>query len=202
MHTLIVYFSYSGNNRMLAEYLGGRIGCEAIPIVEEKRRHSYTILLDMMLSRMPAIRPLAQHLASYDHVVLVAPIWGGKLAHPMHALIKQQRGMLNRYSFISLSGYAQQEQVDKVNEELIALAGHAPIAHVELNLGELFPPEKRKRVSTVSAYRARRRDLDAFLPQIDAFIAQVQEAPPRFEVPPDVLPGLHPGPYRPPAPGP
>lgn len=50
MRILIIYFSFSGNNRLLAEHLAKRIGCDICPIVEKKRRTMVTIILDNVSS--------------------------------------------------------------------------------------------------------------------------------------------------------
>ena len=65
MKILVIYFSYSGNNRLLAEYLGKRIGGDICPIVEEKRRTFLTIILDMMFNREPNIKNLEYPISYY-----------------------------------------------------------------------------------------------------------------------------------------
>ncbi len=74
MRILIVCFSFSGNNRRLAEYLAQAIKCNICPIVEKKRRTMLTILLDMMFRREPKIEALEYSISNYDHIILVAPI--------------------------------------------------------------------------------------------------------------------------------
>lgn len=187
MRFAIVYFSHSGNNRLLAENLAQRLDCELLPVVEEGRRNALTIMFDMLLARTPAIKPLPRMLANFDHIILIAPIWGGKLAHPMKALVKREQAALSSYSFISLCGQGRPGQVEDIRQELAELVGRAPHTVAELGVAELFPKEKRKHAATISAYRATRSDLDAFAPQIDAFLDRI--APERAAAPlPSTMP--------------
>ena len=51
MKTVIVYYSFSGNNESLAKELRLRFGCDIIKIIEQKRRTGFTILLDLIFNR-------------------------------------------------------------------------------------------------------------------------------------------------------
>ena len=170
MKPLVIYFSFSGNNRLLAEHLAARIGCDICAVVEKKHRTMLTVLLDMMFKREPKIEALEHSPLNYDHVILVAPIWDSKLANPTKTLVKSERPALSDYSFISLCGYERSGQKESITKELSALAGHPPKAEAELRISDLLPPEKRKDVKTISRYRATREDLNLFEPQIDAFL--------------------------------
>ncbi len=174
MKTLIVYFSYSGNNRLLAEYLAERIEGDLCPIVETKRRTMLTIILDMLFRRTPKIEALERSVSSYHHIVLVAPIWDSKLANPMKALIRSEKGSLLSYSFISLCGYERSGQKESITMELSALTGRMPKAVCELKIADLFPPERRREIKTLSSYHATREDLAEFEPKIDEFLKRIR----------------------------
>lgn len=170
MKILIIYFSFSGNNRLLAEHLAARIGCDICSIVEKHRRTAITIILDMLFKREPKLQPLEYSVRNYDHILLVAPIWDAKLANPMKALIKKEKSALSHYSFISLCGYERPEQEASITQELLALSGHSPGAVCQLRICDLFPVEKRNDIMTISRYRAKSDDITQFESQIAAFL--------------------------------
>lgn len=170
MKYLIIYFSFSGNNRLLAEYLATQIGCDFCPVVEKKRRTGVTILLDMLFRREPKIQPLEHSVSDYDHIILVAPIWDAKLAHPMKTLIKQEKAALTSYSFISLCGYERPQQQESITQELLSLSGRLPSTVCQLRICDLFPLEKRNDVPTISRYHVTRDDLIQFASQIAEFL--------------------------------
>lgn len=176
MRILIIYFSFSGNNRLLAEHLSKRIGCDICPIVEKKRRTIVTIILDMMFRREPKIKALDCAALNYDHIILVAPIWDSKLANPMKTLIKREKAVLSNYSFISLCGYERSGQKESITKELSALTGRSPKAVSELKVCDLFPAEKRNDIKTISRYHATSEDLIMFESQINVFLKLIRSA--------------------------
>lgn len=143
MKILIVCFSFSGNNRLLAEHLTGRLSADLCFIVEKKRRTILTIFLDMIFRREPIIEPLEKSPAGYDHVVLVSPVWESKVAHPMITFIKNEIAALSDYSFATFCGYARPGQAEMIAKELSALAGHPPKAVLELRTRDLVPGEEK-----------------------------------------------------------
>jgi menaquinone-dependent protoporphyrinogen IX oxidase len=177
MKTLIIYFSYSGNNRFLAEHLAKRMESDLCPIVEQKRRTLLTILLDMLFRREPKIKPLECAVSDYEQIILVSPVWGSKLATPLKSLIKSEKSALSSYSFITFCGYDRPEQKEGITKELSALAGRSPKAVAELKISDLFPAEKRNDIKKITRYRATAADLVKLAPQIDSFIQLVRAAP-------------------------
>lgn len=176
MKLLVIYYSFTGNNRVLAEHIAGRVGGDIHPIVERKRRTEATIVLDMMFRRTPKIEALDTSLADYDHVILVAPVWNARVANPMKSLIKRQRESLPDFSFISLCGYERAGQAERLTAQLTALAGKAPAAVAELRVGDLFPLDKRSDVTTISRYKVMPEDLAAFDEPLRKFLAPFASA--------------------------
>lgn len=170
MNVLIIYFSFLGNNRLLAEHLATRLDCDICPIVEKRHRTGMTIFLDLMFKREPKLQPLKYAVSNYDHIIFVAPIWDAKLSSPMKALIKSEKSALSNYSFISFCGYERTEQKESITRELLALTEHSPKTVCELRICDLFPAEKRNSVPTISRYHATSSDLTKFESQIAEFL--------------------------------
>ena len=82
MKPLIICYSHSGNNEMLAQKLKDRIGCQILRLNEKKKRKKISILLDFIFNRSSKLS--GYQISDYEHDVsiLVAPVWGGKLASP------------------------------------------------------------------------------------------------------------------------
>jgi hypothetical protein len=176
MRFLVVYFSHTGNNRLLAAEISHRLNCDRCAIVEKKRRTLLTIILDMMFRRIPRIEPLEKALAAYDHMVFVAPVWGSKVANPMQALIKRERENISHYSFITLCGYKRAGQLQGIEAQLSRLAGLPPVAVQELRVSELLPEERRNEIKTISRYRVAGNELSAFASDLSAFLEEVRIA--------------------------
>lgn len=174
MRILIIYFSFSGNNRRLAEYLAKEIQCDICPIIEKKRRTMLTIVLDMMFKRSPKIEAIETPISNYDHTILVAPIWDSKVANPMKTLIKREKNSLNNYSFISFCGFDRPGQKERITNQLTDLTGYPPKSVSELKVCELFPSEYREEVNTISCYHITRKDLSKFEDKIYDFLHLIQ----------------------------
>ncbi|HEY8269634.1 MAG TPA: flavodoxin domain-containing protein [Pseudobdellovibrionaceae bacterium] len=163
----IFYYSYSGNNRLLAERLGERLNTTPIPILETKRRTWLTIFLDVFFNRDSKIKTPDTSVLEYDLVLFIAPLWNSKIANPLKTFIKHSRKDLREYAFISFcGGYEVTGQNEKVSKELYELTGRTPRAVFELHISDLFPANQRKKISVISRYKAKTEDLSAFEAEI------------------------------------
>ncbi len=179
MRTLVIHFSHSGNNRLLASVLARRLGCDSLAVTEPKRRTLLTIFLDMAFGRRPRIAPLDIDWTAFDCVICVAPLWAAHVAHPMQTLLRQAAPSLRRYAFITLCGYHRPDQRAAIEAQLQALTGQPAIAVEELPVCELMPASQRDDVRAVSRHRATLPELAHFERAIEGFLKQVlQTAPP------------------------
>ena len=176
MKPLILYYSYSGNNELLARHLASRLDCRVEAIVEKKKRRPVTILLDMALKRRPAIEEIWASPAEFDHVLLLAPLWNMGIAHPMVSAIRQIAGRLPNYSFVTLCGYDRPGQNERVRRELEELTGKAPMNVWELTVAELVPLVERANVRVVSRRCVRAHELEAFSDRIDQIVDALEPA--------------------------
>lgn len=183
MTVSIVYFSQTGNNELLANHLAHRLQCGAVRITEKRRRTPFKTVVELLLSRLPSIEVPDQPFDVYDHLVLVAPVWAGRLASPMSAFIEQKRSEIRDYSFITLCGYERARQGETLQAELSRRVGRPPRASCELYVSDLVPPEHRQRVRYVTPYRVREAELEQYSEHIEGFFheAGLQDHPPPSE---------------------
>lgn len=175
MKNLIVYFSHSGNNRLLAEHLTGLIGCDVCPIIENKKRTMLTIILDMMFKREPKINEIEYRVSNYDHIILVAPVWAAKIANPMQVFIKREKAVFPSYSFISLCGYKRPEQREAIIKELSGLIEKAPKAVCELTICDLLPIGKRNEIKRIANYHVKNEELVIYESEINEFLETIRD---------------------------
>jgi flavodoxin len=171
MKNLIVYYSFSHNNEKLANYLSRQLECETLKLETVKARNGFSIFLDLMFGRKPAIKPTKKTLANYDHVIFIAPIWAGKIAMPMTSFLNREKGMVESYSFITLCGGAA-GQKEKIEIELEKIMGKKPQALVELWINSLLPADQKNTIKHTTAFRIESDRLKAFDPQLEDFIRE------------------------------
>ena len=170
MRVLILCYSRTGNNRLLANHLAERIGADFEEVRTKGWRTFLSMILDMSRDRRPKIHPLKHDVAGYDHVLFLAPLWDMNIAHPMKTCLETVARNLGPYSFVTLCGYHRDGQPEHVAGELRALTGKEPAHLTELQVGDLVPEEDRGKVTVVSAKRVKPDELSAFEPQIGAIL--------------------------------
>ena len=173
MKTLIVYYSFTESNEVLALHLQKRVGCEILKIEELKRRTLLTILLDLLLKRNPAIKTRPCSVHDYDHLILIAPIWGAKVASPLKSFILRERANIKRYSFLTFCGGVT-GQKEKIERQLTNLSGKDPVNVTELWISDLpMTKEKRASIKWNEGYRMSGDDMKYFESKIEAFLGLI-----------------------------
>jgi len=170
MKVIVIYYSYSGNNETLAKELQRRLVCSIWKIEEVHRRRGITIFLDILFHRRPKILKPAIQLSRFNHVILVAPVWAGKIAGPLRSFLELEGNQIHKYSFISLCGGAGNTYLES---ELEKLLHKKPLLITELSVNKLLTPEKRDKVKYTSGYRLQEGDLKAFDAEIKNFMQSV-----------------------------
>jgi hypothetical protein len=170
----IVYYSQTGNNHILAEYLAARLRCGAVRIEETRRRTAFTTILDLLFGRLPRLEKHLKCFGAYDHLILVAPVWASRLASPLRTFLSRERRFLPAYSFITVCGYERPGQKERLAAELSRRVGRPPVAVCELRVSDLVPAEDRNRIGAVTAHRICHEDLGSYDVAIEAFLAATQ----------------------------
>lgn len=115
MRAVIVVYSFTGNNRLLAQEIAARTGAEVETV---GRRWGWSILFDLALKRRPPIKPLAVDPAGFDRVLVIAPLWDRYVAFPMASALAALRDRVPGHDFVTLCGYERAGQTETVRREL------------------------------------------------------------------------------------
>jgi flavodoxin len=125
---LIVYYSRSGNSRIVADTLKEHFSCNIESIQSTKNREGFlgvfTCVLDQLLNRDAILQPLEKNPNNYNPVILVSPIWIGKLASPARTFLKQTRlDGKDIYLILTYNGRLTGDKEKAVAEEITAQGG-------------------------------------------------------------------------------
>lgn len=91
---LIVYFSYTGNTRMIANKIKEKLNCD---ILEIKTVIPYSDDYDTVVNdeqnseasnHLPQIQDINCDLSKYDEIILGTPVWWGIAAWPVNTFVK------------------------------------------------------------------------------------------------------------------
>lgn len=89
---LVVYYSRSGNTRLVAEAISKAMTADCVEIKSNKNRESglgvFTCVLDQLLDRDDELKSQPVDVSKYDPIIIVSPIWIHKLSSPVRTFIK------------------------------------------------------------------------------------------------------------------
>jgi hypothetical protein len=135
---LVVVYSYTGISRRLAQQLCAQRGWQMAEIAEEQPRRGASgtcrCVLDSLLRRRPAIRYDGPSPRNFDAVVLVSPVWLGRLAGPMRSFVVRRQDHLPGVAVISVAG--GRGEFDVV-AEIADLIGEEPIISADFTAREV-----------------------------------------------------------------
>ena len=132
MKTLIVYYSYSGNTKRLAEALSEKEGADIAEIKDVKRPAKLKVytagILASIRGKAWRIEPPEADLTGYERIVLMSPVWASNPTPQINAVLELlPEGRTVAVRMISKSG--KSECAERL--EAAAKAGNWTLEDVE-----------------------------------------------------------------------
>lgn len=152
MKTYIIFYSFSGNNRKLAEGLAQSLNIGYSEIREREKRTILTIFLDVVFNRIPQTFETDQQINHYEHLIIISPIWFGKVASPLRAFFKECKGKIKNYTFVSLSAGANGKNTG-IRKDLEKRTGFLPKTVINPLISEILPSNLKSSRKELDAYR-------------------------------------------------
>ena len=93
---LCIYYSRTGNTRRAVEEIAGALDAEVVAITDDRDRSGWKGYLrsgmDAMKTSTQPLRPFetAKPLEAYKLVIVASPVWAGRMASPIRALLKRR----------------------------------------------------------------------------------------------------------------
>lgn len=153
---LVVYFSWTGHTREVAEAIAAGLGADLEAIREVNRRSGWLAFLrsayEVLRGKLVAIVEPQKDPAAYDLVVLGTPVWAGRMSSPLLAYVTRERSRLARIAVFCTEGSASGEQaIRQVGE----VCGKDPAVTLIVTAGELASGAWRQKVADfVNALRS------------------------------------------------
>jgi len=101
---LIVYYSRTGTARQVADWLGAQSGWQGAGVRDVRPRAGFMgdlrCMLENVLHIPASYRYEGPSLEDFEHVIVIAPIWMGRLASPMRAFLAKQLPFPARLSVV------------------------------------------------------------------------------------------------------
>ena len=92
MKTIVIYYSYSGHSKAIAEKIATEESADIVEIEDVKKpgkakAYSAGCLAAMQGKAWP-VKPVEVDLAAYDRLVLLSPVWAGNPPPAVNALLE------------------------------------------------------------------------------------------------------------------
>lgn len=161
MKIAVVSYSWTGNNTRYAQYLANALSAQALAV---RTIHPVTygsVTLDIMLQRKPKIDLAPDALHAYDLVLIVGPVWMGKVAFPLRCCLDMLKRNRQPYAFLSVSGGADGDN-PLLAKELKQRTGSEPVFVLDQHIRELLPGEPKPTRGDTSNYRLSDADCALF----------------------------------------
>jgi len=172
MKTLIVYYSFTGNNGLLAAELKKRLNADLYEIKEVQQRTAFTILFDIVFNRTAKIQQPAIATGQYHRVILLAPVWNARIATPLKSFIQSQKDHLSEYALVTVCG-GRPGQQELLEQQLTKFAGKPPLQVIQLALNDLLPQERKRVAKNGTSFKIEQPDLKYFDPALTQLVRKL-----------------------------
>jgi hypothetical protein len=159
MKTVIMSYSFTGNNEALAKRIAEELKVEHIRITETKKRTYGTIGADFVFGRTPQTEPKSQVMSAYDLIIFVAPVWMGQPAFPIRPYLKQLKKHPQKYAYVSISGGGMNNNAG-LPSALKRRTGVEAVIVVDLHIADLLPSEPKPTARDINTYRLTAQDIE------------------------------------------
>jgi flavodoxin len=127
MKTLVVYYSYTGHNRKVADEIRKFNQSDIFEIKDWLQKLPFPILLFvggmMAARRIPSrINRIEADPEVYDRIIIVGPVWAGKLIPAIRAFLTKYRQVSQKIILVCVCGGGE-KFANSVNQEFQKLTG-------------------------------------------------------------------------------
>lgn len=117
MKSLVVYYSRTGKNRTLAQYLSEKYRFQKDEIFDLAKRGGYGGFLKSGFTTMmrigTKIAPRKIDPIDYENIIICSPIWVGILPPAIRTYIKSNKERIRNIIFVSISGVGRENTMLK-----------------------------------------------------------------------------------------
>ena len=123
--TLVLFYSFEGNTKRVAELIASSIGAdiEEIKPVKEMKSKGFSKFIwgggQVVMNKKPKLKPLQVNLDDYKTILLGTPIWVGTFSPPISTLLENGYLKNKRIAYF----FTHEGGADKAVEKVKAVIG-------------------------------------------------------------------------------
>jgi flavodoxin len=167
MEILYVFYSRTGNNRILAKEICKSLGCALEGVETEENLSTIPgIMLNgfkSLLGIMPKITQPKEDPSKYDLVIIGTPAWAGSLPSPMRAYLIMKKWGIKRYAIASLSSKGDNP---KMLGQVRQLMKKEPVAVLEISMPKTEKPSMNEVIDADYLQKEWKGKIEEFISEI------------------------------------
>jgi len=135
MKILVVYYSKSGNTKIVAQELAQNLGADIEEITESQPKEGVIGYIfackNAALQTSTPINDIKRQITEYDLVIIGTPIWAWTMANPIRSFLEKYKQNLKQISFFATMGGSGDKRAFLHMEKLSGLIPAATIAFAD-----------------------------------------------------------------------
>lgn len=108
MKSLVVFYSWTGNTRKIAETIAKALKSDMEEIQDVKARKGVFGFMksgfESLFKKLPKIKETKYSPEDYDLVIFGSPIWAGTIASPLRTYIAKNKDKIKKTALVIISG--------------------------------------------------------------------------------------------------
>ena len=159
MKTLVVYYSRSGNTKVIADEVAEALGADVEELKDTKNRQGAIGYIrsgwDSIRKTMAKLEPTEHDTAAYDLVILGGAIWASRICSPTRTYAFTHKGSLKSVAFFCTSGSSDSAWAQKGFEVLDEATGMKPVATLGVGQKEVMTDHEQAIAKFVASLNSR-----------------------------------------------
>ena len=147
MNPLVIYYSRTGNTKMIAEGLAEALSCPVEGLVDMQKRSGIVGWLrsgkQAAKGEITELEPLEHTPGDFDLVIIGTPVWAGTMSTPVRSILSAHRDALPEVAFFCTSGGDKTAQTFTDMQEC---CGQSPLATLAVSRAMIKKKEWRPAV--------------------------------------------------------
>jgi flavodoxin len=153
LKTVVVYYSRSGNTKMIAELIGAQLGADLEELIDTQRRAGMLGFLrsgrDAVKERTTQLAPLQHRLEDYDLIIVGTPVWAGHCTPAVRTFLQSHDFSGKRVALFCTMSSRGAEEVCAAMRNL--LSGTEVIGHLGVAMKRATKDQIEKKVTQWAA---------------------------------------------------
>jgi flavodoxin len=138
MKTLVVYYSRTGNTKMIAESLAESLNCDIEEIQDTEKRSGIIGYIksgyETSRDKLPKIKEPKYDPSQYDLLIVGTPVWAGKMSVPLKSYLKMNKDKIPSLACFCTAG---RSGIDNTLNGIGEYVNVSPLASFGLNSSEI-----------------------------------------------------------------